>query len=634
MYSIDQLLAQPPFSAIFSFLLILGCDLIGKIVFEKFGFFDDESREWIRWQGTIVGAMTLSAALYPLALFQHTSRLFMQEIAIFCMLLGVIHLFKTIEDFIKNTKSLKKYYYLALSQTLATKLLIFMVFGMGLLAIGPVTHADALEYHLGVAIAILNHGGMPVIPEWFLSHLTGNGEVLIAMAMAVGGEQFASLLQYASLLGILSIIIFAKNTTAKTQNKRTNKLLDLILLAALSSPVLLFLVSSSKPQLWPIAMTTLALALVIHPSRRNLPRYKLLLNYSLICLLVMTASQAKFNYILGGGIVGFLAIIFMGKKGYFFTSIGITLIAALLIISPPVIWKVLALNTNWIDALIHPFPGNLPGSDLFISSIQFATDTDSRFFFPLSIAVPSNIGSYGVILGVGWLLFFTIRPGKDLWLVCATIASVIVIIVNIFLAPPNARSYLEPYFWLLIILAMQLNHRLLTKNYNWLKFPILGQTFLTVIALLYGVMYLFPGAISPRWRTTIMEGSANGYEVMQWADKILPRDAILLNGHRSMALSPRDSVSGGGFTWNLYVDTKDEKSSVYLNRIKLKKVSHALIYGPINYDSAISHCYGKIVAGPFQGQIVSRNPFNFYNNGKYEAWIVEFKSEELPNCAK
>ena len=633
MYSIDQLAALPPLSAIFSLLLIFGCDLIGKLILEKSGLLNGECKKWIRWQCSIVGAMILAAALYPLALIQQTSRLFMQEIAILCMLLGIIQLYKNIKYLSKNSVSLKKCYLLALSQTLARKLWVFIILGMGLVAMGPVTHADALEYHLGVAIAILNYGGMPVIPEWFLSHLTGNGEVLIAMAMSVGGEQFASLLQYASLLSILSIIIYTKKTSTKSQDNKTNKLLDLILLAASSSPVLVFLVSSSKPQLWPIAMTTFAFSLIIHPLFRGLPRYKMLLNYSLICLLVMTASQAKFNYLLGGGIVGLLAIFFMAKRGYLLISIGITLMVAMLILGPPLVWKASTLNAGLFDVLTHPFPGNLPGSDLFISSIQYATDANSSFFFPLSIAIPSDIGSYAVVLGIGWLLFFTIRPGRDLWIICGIFASTIIIIANIFLAPPNARSYLEPYFWLLIILAMQLNQRSLLNNYTWLKFPIFTQGLLTALAILYGVIYFFPGAIWPSWRMSIMERSANGYEVMEWVDKVLPKDAILLNGHRSMALSPRDSVSGGGFTWNLYVDIKDPKSSIYLNRIKLKKVSHVLNYGPINYNTPISHCYGKVIAGPFLAKTVSRNPFNVYNQ-KYEAWILEFKSEKLPECVQ
>ena len=131
-----------------------------------------------------------------------------------------------------------------------------------------------------------------------------------------------------------------------------------------------------------------------------------------------------------------------------------------------------------------------------------------------------------------------------------------------------------------------------------------------------------------------MERSANGYQLMQWVDTVTPKDAVLLNGHRSMALSPRDSVSGGGFTWKNYVDIKDQKSSIYLNRIKFKKVNYELIYGPIKYDSPMSNCYGKIVAGPFQGKTATRNPFNLYNQGKFEAWVVEFKSEKLPDCAK
>jgi hypothetical protein len=628
MFSIDQLLAPPPLSAFFSILLIAGFDLIGAFMLHKCGLINGSHKNWIRWQAPIVGAMLLAIFLYPLALVHLTSRLFMQVIASFCITAGTFQMYRAAKKIFAGEKEINAYWEEMWTQTFAKKLLIFMLLGMGLAALGPATNADSLDNHLGVAIDILNKGGVFATPEWFHARLTGNGEVLNAMTMSVGAEQFGSLLQYVSLLGIVGIILFARNIKNDEFDAHTkSSVSDLIALAAFSAPVLLFLVSTSKPQMWPIAMTTFAFALVVHPSRHNLSRQNALVGFGLVCLLVMTASQAKFNYMLGGGVVGMLAISLMAKQQCFWASVGIALIAAALIFAPPVIWKAMAFNASLIDALIHPLPGHLPGTDAMIAGSQFNADTGSNFSFPLSILIPSNIGSFGAMLGVGWLVLIGFRPSRDLWLSSGICAAVIVVIANVILAPPAARMYLEPYFWMLFILVVQANGNSLSR-YGWLKWPIYGQAFLTTVACWYAVVLLFPGALSPVWRTHIMERSANGYEVMQWADKVLPQNAVLLTGHRSMALSPRDAVS---FEWTFFVDMKAAESQIYIDILKLKKVSHVLVKGPVGYSSPLSNCFGKVLAGPLITRRATRNPFNLSPN--YEAWILEFESARLPECA-
>ena len=128
-----------------------------------------------------------------------------------------------------------------------------------------------------------------------------------------------------------------------------------------------------------------------------------------------------------------------------------------------------------------------------------------------------------------------------------------------------------------------------------------------------------------------MKSHAPGYELMEWVDKVLPKNAILLNTHRSMALLPRDGVAGAGYTFLLRANLKDPKAKIYLDRLKFKKVSHILISGPIDYNEPLARCYGNILAGPHVTSLVSRNPFN--ERRKTEEWILEFKSEKLPDCA-
>jgi hypothetical protein len=304
------------------------------------------------------------------------------------------------------------------------------------------------------------------------------------------------------------------------------------------------------------------------------------------------------------------------------------LLIAIVILLPPVALKSIAFETSLIDSLISPLPGNLPGTRTMVNFSQFNGDTASLWFFPLSILMPSHIGGYGVVLGMGWLLFAGIRPGNcySLWIGVA--ASIIIIIANILLAPPAARMYMEPYFWLMLVLVMQEKQlpKWFIKVFSW---PVLGQSGLAVLACWFGALTLFPGALSPSWRSAIMDRSANGYQIMQWADKELPENAVLLSEHRSMALVPRKALSD---EWVQFVNMKAPETEYYLNIIRTNQVSHILIIGSINYDRDLAGCYGTVVAGPGVGHLATRNPFN--RGEDYEAWILEFESERLPECAQ
>ena len=49
-------------------------------------------------------------------------------------------------------------------------------------SLGPITNADSLDYHAGVAAYILNYGQYPDLKIWFHSIQAGAGEVLISLS--------------------------------------------------------------------------------------------------------------------------------------------------------------------------------------------------------------------------------------------------------------------------------------------------------------------------------------------------------------------------------------------------------------------------------------------------------------------
>jgi hypothetical protein len=118
---------------------------------------------------------------------------------------------------------------------------------------------------------------------------------------------------------------------------------------------------------------------------------------------------------------------------------------------------------------------------------------------------------------------------------------------------------------------------------------------------------------------------------MKWVDNTLPQEAILLMGHRSMALAPRKAVS---LDWLNYIELGNNDASFYLERIKEQKITHLLTFGKtinqIKESNVFSGCLGDKVYGPYHGIVSTRNPFNI--RPTENAWLVNFNSDILPKC--
>jgi len=625
MYSLEQLLAPPPLSALLSIALVAGLDCLGLVFLRRSALLSfnphnssSDAGDDLRWQAIVVGAMLLATVLFPMVLFGVASRFMMQGVAICLLVAGTLHLVLVSCHCFRLWNSLSAW----IGQNFFPRLIILsLVIGMFLLALGPVTNADALDYHIGAAIAMLNNGGMPGHPEWFHSRLAGNGEVLNALGLAVGAEQFGALLQFASLIAVVGLMLTAQRRPAVYSVSAG----DLVLLAVLSSPVLLFLISAPKPQLWPIAMTTLAFALLVHPSVNHLDKRALWARYALVCALCMSATQAKFNFLLGGGIVGGLAVYTMLWRRQLVPAILIAVLISMTVMLPSLVWKAHTYGASLLDSLLSPLPGHLPGTDRMIAYARNNPDFVSVFPFPISILLPSNAGGVTTVLGIGWILFFWWRPQA-----CDRVSGTTVllaILATAIAAPPSARMYLEPYFWILFLFSLQLAWNSPTFP-SWVRWAIWLQTGGCVMACWFGVFTLFPGALTTAWRTKIMERSANGYDLMRWADQVLPADAVLINGHRSMALAPRKALD---YSWTNQVDPASTEAMPYLLAIKAAGVSHILLPDRIANQLPLSGCFGSVFAGPGPGRLVSRNPFN--QGSSYEAWILEFYADRLPGCA-
>ena len=606
IFGLDGNLALPPFSALLSLLLVAGVDALGLFALRVFPLGRNCDPGWLRYQAPVIGAAMLSSLAFPLALADCFPRPLAVGLAMAIAFLGVAQVVPLIHAGRGWLSIFRKSDFDPVMYALA-----LLVICYGLLALCPITEADALDYHVGVALEILNFGAFPARPEWFHSRLAGSGEVLIAIGLAIGAEQFGSLLQLCGLYAVLAVFVFPWRRDCAPSKW--------LALAVLSTPVFVAWVASPKPMLLPGAMTTFSLILAYrvlnsghtgngHKSYQNA--------FLLICLLTMTAATMKLNFMLSGGVVGGYAAFLLFKQRQWRLLIGIGSLMFCILIMPFAYWKWLHFGGS--GSPLEAFPGDWPGTSAFESMLK--NYRDSPLMFPISLLVPSSLGTFSTILGVGLIYLLTFMGWKSAQARGVLLAAVAVSLGGLSLGQRNARFFLEPFYWILIVYRFEL---IQLRSLNIVEGVLVRslialQWLLVSVAVLAGLTFLLPGALTPEWRKAAMLRSANGYDVMKWADKVLPPKAVVITYIRSMALSERPSIPND---WRQHVDVDSKGYQVYSNIIYSKQPSFILLSEEIGNPPPKIICASEIFAGPFESTVATRNPFNA--GAKYSAWLLK-----------
>jgi hypothetical protein len=608
-FGLDSFVLSPPLSQFVSVLLLISMDAIG-ILFVKLIGIELSVNNWLRWQAPVIGASVISVLLFPLALGGVAVIDNFKLIALSLVIISIVHLVNNLRKWnwgIKQDISLLKFIFWCL------------LLGYFFLALLPITNADSLDYHVGVALHILNTGGMPVLPEWFHSRLSGSGEVLNALGFSIGAEQFGSLLQFSGLFAIAGILLHFRDNT----NLNHNDWGYYIAIAGLSSPVLIFLVSSVKPQMLPIALTTCALALFVFTfiSKAHFNATFTKRVYLLISILVMVASQMKFSYMLGGGVVGLITLWEMKKINNFSYAVLTGFFSFSVIMLPTMLWKIYNYDAGYLESIIYPFPLGLPGAASFLAALR--EYADSTIMFPISLIVPNSVGNFTTIIGMGVLLLFLLNPKENKQTAYVFGISLFVFVIAFLYGPPTSRSYLESYFWILMILQPKQSH-IIHKYFSILiRKGILIQCIFVVIVFIYSILTMGVGLLSTSRRSRVMTKHANGYEAMKWVNIVAPKDAVLLTSHRAMGIFQRKTIS---LDWLKYVEN-DSDINYYMQILKQKNITHILIQVQQGSDYKQSLIYRLFescvvdIIGPGKAHIATRNPFN--QGVPYKLWMVE-----------
>ena len=611
-FGLDRNVAAPPFSALLSVSMIAGVDALGLFALRSFPLGFKCDLIWIRLQSPLIGAALLLLVGFPLTLSGVFSRQIAVGFAVSLVCLGIARFIPLASAAVASIAAMRKYNFDPTSTALG-----LLVIAYALLALGPVTEADALDYHIGVALDILNAGEFPAHPEWFHSRLAGSGEVLIAIGLAIGAEQFGSLLQLSGVYAVLAVFVFPW--------QRDNSSARWLALAMLSTPIFVAWVASPKPMLLPGAMTTSALIMghyiLKQNSKMSEQRYRSNA-FFFICLLTMTAATMKLNFMLSGGLVGGYAVFHLIRQSQWRLVLSIGSLMFFLLMAPFAYWK--WQNFNGALGLLQAFPGNWPGTSNFETMLKNYRDTTVSF--PISLLVPSGLGTVTTVLGVGLVFVLasvrmTVVEARGI----LVIASAVVVGV-VLVGQKTSRFFLEPFYWLLIVYRIELlaGRDVKYLNNKLVRTAISAQLISVLGALLVGVILLLPGAVTPYWREGVMSRRANGYTAMKWADHILPKDATVVTYIRSIALAPRSSISND---WREHVAPGSTGERVYLEIIYSKHPNFLLISQEAGAPAPKIICASETYAGPFVSEVATRNPFNL--GVKYSAWLLKVDQQCL-----
>tara|TARA_B100000989_G_C19527270_1_gene467617 strand:+ start:1756 stop:3552 length:1797 start_codon:yes stop_codon:yes gene_type:complete len=592
---------SPFLSLITSILLFLGCCEIGKIIILKFRLTETiKTASIVEFQYPTFGIIIIALLGFPLVAFTHLAETILKLLAYILIICGLNFLYYSRNIYLKvkfKNKEISFYIYL---------IILILYF---LLALSPLTAADVLDYHAGVALNILRFNQYILLPEWFTGLQAGHGEVLIALGFVVGAEQFGSLVQFSSLLTVSGIIIsFCKK-------KNLDKSKFFLILTVFSCPILIFLLSGNKPQIFYSSLLFLSLAFNFTKFRSKTIDFKI---YLIINILICICVMGKFSFNLTGALIWIYSTFNYLKRN----DIKIIVIPAavfILLFFPFIYWKFANLEGEIINYFFSPFPLHMPGYETFLSHNRGSQEIPfPNFLFYTSLSRITEFLALNSIFFIT-LLFFTKKIHEIR--IILLLSSIFVIVSNIY-ASPSARYYLDVVLWLTLGVIFTNNNNLI----KYLKILFIPQILIVLLILIYSVYNFFPGSIITTEYERVKNKYAYLYSGFLWLNENVPNNSKILIINRPIS-QYKDFAVSGNFN---YFTNKNE--SIYYKKLISKYNLEFIAY--LGNQPDLMHLKG-CTNGIYKqenniGYHATRNPFN--SGSSYNGYIYYFDKNKLPNC--
>jgi hypothetical protein len=619
---LEDLLLAPPLPAIVSLLTVLGTLNLSTLGAR---WLKSENKTPAELAAVFVLTTGLLAALvHAIAWVGYACLPILRGLAATLAALGVLELTKWKP---RKTLSLIREYWSAASRVERCALIVSLLILGGLFAaaLGPVTDADSLEYHLAVPLDWLRHGEAYPRPDWFSARYVGLGESLTLLGLAAGTDGLSAAFQAAGLVvALLGVAALAKT--------KRDQLFAVVFVIA--CPGIATLIAAQKPQLLPAAALTVAIVILIkHFKTFNLSTALVAFGCAAF------AMASKHSFLLTGTVVVFVGLLAAVRAQRFPLAI-LVLAGCFAILTVPVFARNFVFYGDPISPLLERWrPGGNPAISAVAAGLR--EEGGERITLrrlarlPLDLVITSRLGLLHEGLGIGVLGFLlALRArGPTRQLLLASLAAFVLIAA---FAPLKPRYFVEPYLWSAAALGSLAWHPLKSLFLTALT----AQAALVTVVAMYLAISLFPGALTQTWRDHVMSLMAPGYAEAKWLDAMLPPDALVLEEFRYRAFLPRPFIVGQvaailgerpvvlGDRLVFLKDVPDWKQQL-IEFLKEKKVTVLVSPHPIEnpHHRWLAENYGTPIAGPAEFPSAARSPFN---RGNSTSWIVTSLSVDGP----
>lgn len=599
----------PILSLINGIILLVGFYYLGEFIQKKFKLnkiIDEVSMP--NYQNILISVNFILLFLYPICLFFSKSNYLIHAVTFIIFLYGIIQIIIKL----KVIKIKKKIISLKINfQKIDYILIFFILSGLTLLSFAPVTNADSLDYHLFSAKFLLENGSFPTdITNFHSSRLSGAGEILISMGLAVGSEQFGSIIQLSGLLTVIGIF-------------KKYKVDPIYYLAFLSSPVLIFFISSLKPQLFSICTIAFVFTFIIQNrfDKKIFSEYDIKKILFLFCLLFLS-TQIKFSFFLSTLLLlgTFILLNFKFKKIIQTAKLLIPLYFVIIFL--PIIWKYNTFGGNFFELLYSPFETSLYGLYFFKKYLTGLTEANILWF-----VLPTSLSNLTHSLGIGTLIIFYaffVQTKKKYYLFTLII---LFILISYFFGQFTSRFFVEPFLWILIFLCLFKRKIKFNKYYIQL---IRFQSVIIILAIYYGVINLTPGVINENLRERVLERNAVGYKFYQWVNKqLVKKSEPVITFNRSISLSNNYPIS---MEHLYFVNMNNKNAKDYVEEIKSINPKYLIFSERGSIYKKYINCTVKLIKKEKNIDFNAvRNPIS-KSNKKYDIYIYEISTKRMPDC--
>ena len=424
----------PLFGVIFGLILFFGLNEIGSIILKNSLISKVVSQvSETKYQKITLAVNIILLIFFPLILYLKSAYI----INLLGIVIFVFGLYGTINYLIKIWKLSFKKSFIVKKLNINDEIIVYLaIFGLLILSIGPETHSDSMGYHFTIAKNLLE--GKPLINITNMHSLLGGaGEIMIAIGLIFGSEQFGNLVQFS---GIISIFGIFKNINSKDK--------FYFLLLSITSPIILFLCSTSKPQLFHICSIALVFSLNFFVNSNQLKKSEQIIKDIISLTILLVAINSKFNFLLSSILIG-AYIFYLSYKNknlkYFF---GISLFLFIFFYFPLIYLKFKLFGGNIFQYFYSPLPLNIAGMIEFKNYLtQFGKE--SSYF---KIFIPNNLKQFTNSVGISffYIFFLNYKNNKSKIVI---IYIIIYTIITFNYGQFIGRSFLEPLLMITLMCA-------------------------------------------------------------------------------------------------------------------------------------------------------------------------------------